>query len=136
MNHWQILDAWLKTNRIRYFRSVDLAQSLGISGSEASQLIQAFLTMQTDHWPPPTNRVLSRRGRTVSAVWHVGNRLIDANGFADQGHDDMRNRWDRFILPSLAKITITNPQPAVINRVQTLETVFDSNLTQLERLIA
>jgi len=91
------------------FNSVAVAEDLGISRAKASQMIQSYLDAQVAK-EPRTLFVLTRKGRTSKAVWHVGVRAADARHLSRQTVDDYQRRLDRFVGPTLQRIAERNPR--------------------------
>jgi hypothetical protein len=134
MTQWEQLEQWIISNGLVNgdFVSWQVAHDLGISGRDASSVIQNYLEAQTRP-VSPTAFVLTRSGRTSGTVWHVGFKTDDARALCKQEADDARWRFERFTRPSLLKIVGLNPRAAVV--VQTLELAFEYNLGQLEFML-
>lgn len=91
------------------FNSRAVAQDLGVSNHRASRDIQNYLDAQTSE-KSRTKYVLTREGRTVAAMWHVGARSTDARGLGRQTSDDIARRVERFVAPTLKRIGEKNPR--------------------------
>lgn len=91
------------------FNSAALAEDMGVGRAKASRMIQAYLDAQTAK-NPRTLFVLTRKGRTSKAMWHVGVRSADARNLSRQTVDDYKRRLDRFVQPTLQRIAEKNPR--------------------------
>lgn len=88
----------------RCFRQADVAATLGVSGSEATQMIQAYQAAQLS---PACNTlfVIKRTGRTSKAVWHVGHNLGDLRKLLAQYADDTQARIADHLVPMMDLIS-------------------------------
>jgi hypothetical protein len=135
MNDWEFLEEYLTDRALlnQEFNSVALAEDLRITRHEASVLIQNYLKAQrraNSH----TLYVLSRRGRTVTAMWHVGSRTRDVRSLTKQCLSDMSRKVSGALEPDLARMMNLNPRCARL--ATAFGDVFVANLnllaTQLE----
>jgi hypothetical protein len=97
-DHWQFT-----------FTSRELADSLGISYSSASWLIQSYLSAQRTG-RSQTLFVLKRQGRTTKAVWSAGERSQDARERLDSFAKDAVRTIERALEPDLLRIVEINPR--------------------------
>ena len=107
MKRWEQVDNYLQTFGPVSFSSRDLAADLGVSGREASHLIQAYLTEQRRS-PSGASVVLHRVGRTKQAVWMVGDRANDAREMSRQWFDDVARHVAIALKPDLDRIGVSN----------------------------
>lgn len=91
------------------FNSKAVAHDLGISNKKASAYIQSYLSAQTNK-KARTLFVLTRKGRTARAMWHVGARTVDARQLGRQTADDFKTRLLRYVEPTLNRIAQKNPR--------------------------
>jgi hypothetical protein len=91
------------------FNSAAVAEALDVSRQEASLLIQGYLVAQTRP-KARTLFVLTRKGRTSGAMWHVGARTTDVRQLGHQTADDFKTRLLRFVNPTLRRIGEKNPR--------------------------
>lgn len=92
-----------------WFNSIDVASNFGISGPEASSLIQAYLHVQ--HRPNSRAQYVIRRKpgtRTSKALWSAGTKVKDAKGVTQQYVDDIKRRLAREIEPDLMAMGLQN----------------------------
>lgn len=111
MTHWEQLETYLFDTAAlgRSFNSKALAVDTGITGQEASKLIQHYLVAQTGV-RSRTQFVLTRHGRGSGAVWHVGVRTSDVRALGKQTVADFKRRLTRFVIPTLERIEQKNPR--------------------------
>ncbi len=135
MNRWEDLEEFLFDNDMdgSAFTSHELADKMDVSRPAASGLIQNYLGAQTS----PKSRtlfVLTRTGRTRSAVWHVGARSDDTRALGRQTGDDFRCRLERHIEPTLARIGQRNPRALPAARAITQG--IDAGIKLMESMLA
>jgi hypothetical protein len=109
MSKWELFETYLHSTAGMEFNSITVAQDLGVSGDEASDLIQAYLAAQRRP-NSETGFVLSRRGRANGAVWHIGVRSDDVRSMTYQLLDDMDTRLTRGWGPDLQRASALNPR--------------------------
>lgn len=107
---WEILEGYLGTVGVGVeVNCAAIAADLGVSTQTASGFIQSYLTAQRGD-RSRTSYVLSRRGRTRSAVWHIGSRAADVRQRTAQGIDDMTTMLVRAMQPDLMAMGLHNPR--------------------------
>lgn len=110
---WEILENWLYERAINgvtpHFTSHEVADGLDIDTLTATRYIQAYLSAQRST-KSDTLFVLSRSGRTKTAIWHAGVRTSDARGTSHQFFDDVVTRFHRALEPDLKRIAVLNPR--------------------------
>ena len=109
MTQWETVENYLTTTGTQSFNSVALANDLGVTGPDASCLVQSYLREQRR----PTSRtqfVLHRTGRTSQSTWHVGARAQDMRGMSRQHLDDMQITVTRALVPDLERMGFINPR--------------------------
>lgn len=111
MAYWHELEDWIESfgGQLEEFTHADLVSELGLSATEASTMIQAYLRTQVRDYSP-TRYVLHRTGRTTASVWHVGTRARDAREVRGQFGDDVERRVMEVILPTLDRMATLNPK--------------------------
>lgn len=111
MTHWEQLEGYLFDTAAlgRSFNSKALAADTGITGAEASKMIQHYLIAQTGV-RSRTQFVLTRRGRGSGAMWHVGVKTSDVKALGKQTVADFKRRLTRFVIPTLERIEQLNPR--------------------------
>lgn len=111
MSRWERLEEWLFDHDTSRFTVYELAASLAISTGAASGLIQAYLHAQ--RLPDSTTLyVLKREGRTRSATWSVGQRVVDARAIGQTLFEDVSVKVKRAFAPDLKRIAERNPRTA------------------------
>lgn len=124
MTKWEQFEEYLFDQHVTNtsFNSQAVAADLNITRREASRQIQNYLNAQT-RLNSNTLFVLTRDGRTRRAMWHVGARAADARGLSRQTADDVKRRFDRFVMPTMRRIGEKNPRalPAARLAVTALE---------------
>lgn len=111
MTKWEKLEEYLFERDLvgEEFNSAALAEDWEITGQEATGYIQCYLGAQTR--PKSTTLfVLTRRDRTSAAMWHVGERTMDARRLGAQTAQDFKRRIERFTEPTLLRIAEKNPR--------------------------
>lgn len=117
MNRWEQMEEWLFTyfdaepRPSAQFTSIELSVSTGISRTEASRWIQAYLAAQRRS-DSGTLYVLKREGRTGMARWSVGQRTADARVISHTLFDDVRTKVQRAWKPDLERLAERNPRAA------------------------
>src|SRR5262245_28912709 len=91
------------------FTSREMADSVGISYSEASWYIQSYLAAQRKP-KSKTLFLLKREGRTSKAVWSVGERSEDVRLRLSSFTGDMVRTVERALDPDLMRIVEINPR--------------------------
>ena len=129
MTQWEQLENYLQRSNVGEFNSIALAQDLRISGAQASALIQAYLEVQRRP-KSPTLFVLSRRGRTSSAMWHAGQRSADVRSLTEQLLDDLAVKVNDALIPDLRRVANINPRAAHL--AEALGKVFVAHLGALD----
>lgn len=113
MTKWEQFEEYLFERDLlgEDFNQAAVAEDLGITGRQATSLIQCYLGAQT-RANSKTLFVLRRLPgtRTKTAMWHVGERALDARGLGAQWVDDAKRRISRYIEPSLKRIAERNPR--------------------------
>jgi hypothetical protein len=93
------------------FNAAAVADDWGIPTSEATSYIQCYLGAQAR--PKSTTLFVLRRvegTRTSNAMWHVGERSLDARALGAQWASDVKRRIERFHEPVLRRIAEKNPR--------------------------
>lgn len=113
MTKWEQFEEYLFERDLlgEEFNAAAVAEDLGISTAAAGSYIQCYLGAQTR--PKSTTLFILRRltgTRTKSAMWHVGERALDARGVGGQWANDARRRLTRFTEPTLRRIAEKNPR--------------------------
>lgn len=93
------------------FSAVSLAEQVGISGADASEWIQNYLTAQRGK-RAQTRYVLHRQARTTAAVWTIGKRTKDARKRLSQFGDDVNATIRRAVRPDIHRLAEVNPRAA------------------------
>lgn len=109
MTKWQMMESYLTGFGHKEFTNRDVAEVWRITPAEASGLIQAYLDAQVSP-RSKTKYVITRSGRTSKAVWRRGHRVSDAQNLAAQTADDLKCRVDGFVLGTLRRMGVKNPQ--------------------------
>jgi hypothetical protein len=110
------------------FNVAAAAADMGVTRPEASGFIQAYLDAQRKP-KARTLYVLSRQGRTRSAVWHVGARTADARKLTEQCLSDMIVKVTDALAPDLRRMGILNPRTAALTTANV--NAFVANLAAL-----
>jgi len=126
MYMWEELESNITTGQ--QFDARSLARHLGSSRRYASDLIQAYLIAQRGP-RSQTQYVISRRGRTRSAVWHVGARTGDVRALTRQCVDDIAAKINEALAPDLRRMGVLNPRCAQLT--EAMAQVFVANLNLL-----
>lgn len=128
MTKWEKLEDYLFQSFFdgQEFTNRDIAEHFGVSPHEGSRMIQAYLDAQTTE-SVDTLFVLTRRGRTTSAVWHAGAATQDARDLYRQTVEDLNRRVERFVIGTLRHMGVRNPRaiPATSSLVKILEGVVE-----------
>jgi hypothetical protein len=115
MRRWIVLDRWLQERvpegKRLSFSSQDLGYRLQVPSSEASGIIQAYLTEQR-HPDSYTRYWLHRQGRTSNARWIASARTSDLKLMSNQYADDVVRRIGIAVAPDLDRIRQLNPKTA------------------------
>lgn len=129
LSRWEKLEKWLIKNSKRSFTASMLAASLQVSVSEATAMIQAYLTAQR-HENSETVFILKREGRTRAAVWSVGERTVDVRAIGGTLYEDVVVKAKRAFEPDLRHLAERNPRAAHYAR-RKIETVMSGALVVL-----
>lgn len=132
MYRWQIFEDYLTDllERQDEFNHDDIKADLGVSGPEASYLVQAYLGAQRGK-RPKTAYVIHRTGRTSAAVWKIGVRADDAREVTGQAMGDFRHRIEQAVKPDLIQIGQRNPRA-----LRLAERALDVMVSQFETTVA
>jgi len=113
MTKWEVFEEYLFERDLlgEEFNNAAVCEDWNITGAEATSYIQCYLGAQTR----PKSRTLfvlnrNRGTRTSSAMWHVGERAVDARGVGAQLANDMKRRINRYTEPTLIRIAEKNPR--------------------------
>ena len=109
MSAWEKLQNYIRATNGQPFDAWTLAADLGITTREASAMIQSHLNAQRSA-NSMTQYVIHRIGRTRAAVWHPGDRALDAKELSRQTLDDMTVRVAAALEPDLLRMGVTNPR--------------------------
>lgn len=111
MTRWEEFEEYLFERDLlgEEFNSAAVAEDWKITRRQASLYIQRYLDAQSR----PDSRtlfVLHRvpKTRTASAMWHVGERTVDARAVGRQWADDAKRRIERYTEPTLKRIAEKN----------------------------
>lgn len=93
------------------FNQAAVAEDLDVPGWEATRYIQSYLDAQVRK-DSKTLFVLHRLPgtRTKNAMWHVGDRAVDARSLGSEWVSDVMRRIERFTEPTLKRIGEKNPR--------------------------
>lgn len=113
MTKWEAFEEYLYERNLlgEEFNAAAVAEDWGIPTAAASSYIQCYLGAQVR--PKSTTLFVLRRvegTRTTSAMWHVGERSLDARGMGAQWASDVKRRIERFHEPALKRIAEKNPR--------------------------
>lgn len=130
MTLWEELEAYITQQQLngQEFNSLDVARTLGVSRLQATYLIQAYLKAQRNP-NSQTLYVLSRSGRTKSALWRVGTRTTDVRELTRQCMDDISIKVTEALAPDLRRMGVLNPRCAQL--VNAMTQVFIANVNLL-----
>jgi hypothetical protein len=137
MKRWESVEAYIEHNVAAgaAFTSLQYAAANGLSGAEASEHIQAYLTAQRAS-RSRTKYVLHRQPgtRTKNAHWTVGVKSKDVRllglGFAD----DVKTKWMLAVEPDIRRIATVNPS-AARRAEKVCDATFDGALAVLEAAV-
>ena len=132
MTKWLTLEDWLVETMPDggSFTHADVVSHFGVSGAEASRMVQSYLRAQRSE-DSQTLYVLHRENRTAAAVWTAGVRTIDARQTSGQFFDDVAYRWIAAVTPDLRRIAAINPRAARKCR-QIIRAVSEGAMTVLQ----
>lgn len=113
---WEVLQDWLYSADYDdgdTFSAVEVAEDMGLEVFQVSAMIQSHLGTQIRQ-DSDTVYFLHRVAgtRTRRAEWKVGYRKGDVVEIGEAFYDDIINRLQCVIQPSLARIARTNPRVA------------------------
>lgn len=109
MTLWEELEEHLFDHELHRtsFTARELADQMGVS--DGSRYISAYLSAQRSQ-KATTLYILSRTGRTRSAIWHVGARTRDAQRIGKMFADDTYRKFERAVAPDLRELAMRNPR--------------------------
>jgi hypothetical protein len=112
---WEVLEGIIQPgDRIN---SAWVAQTLGVSGHEASGYIQSELSAIRAR-RSRTQFVIHRKGRTSNSEWLVGVRAADVRSRTSQCVSDMKRTVERALEPDLARMGLLNPRASLLVEAQ------------------
>jgi hypothetical protein len=111
---WEVLEEWMfDTFGVDGgdFDNRMVAEGIGITGADATDLIQAHLDAQRAVGVK-TLYMIYRDGRTTSAMWHCGENVPAIRAISRQLNSDFKRTYNRAYASDLNAIAEKNPRAA------------------------